>query len=335
MKKVTLPLQILGSGICLPQISISTQKIEQLLGVSGGTLEKKVGVISRPVRSNGEDQISLGIKAAKNAIEQSNISLLDIDLILFASAVGYQSIPATAPLIMRGLNIKSGQAAAFDVNSTCLSFVTALDMAACFLNSKRYKTILIVSSEIASMALPWHDDAETAALFGDGAAAMLVSSSEDASQGISAASMATWPEGYEHCQLGAGGTRFNPQDKNSGFDENVFFRMQGKAVFRQVRDHFNRFISDLLEKAGWHADDIDVVVPHQASPLGLAHIIKMAPFKNAKFINILANHGNQISASIPIAFHHGLENGLIKRGSKVLLIGTSAGLSIGGILLKF
>ena len=335
MEDFISPLEIKGVGMCLPQVAITTAEIEEKLDLMGETLEKKVGVFSRPVCSGDENQISLAIRAAQNAIKNANIALCDIDLLLFASAVGYQSIPATAPLIMRGLGIKGGQAAAFDINSTCLSFVTALDIAASYLKDSRYKTILIVSSEIASMALPWHDDAETAALFGDGAAAMVVCCSKSQDQGIKAALMETFPEGYEHCQLGSGGTRFNPQDKSSGFFDNIYFRMQGKAMFRLVRDHFNRFIDDLMEQSGWQANDIDVVVPHQASPLGLAHIVKTMPFKNAQYINILANHGNQISASIPIAFNHGVEQGFIKRGSKVLLIGTSAGLSIGGILLKY
>lgn len=332
MKKILWPVKFCGMGVALPQKQLFSEEIDARLNRRIGTTKKHVGIASRPVRSGDETQITLAVAAAHQAIADSNIDIHKIDLVLFASAVGYQSIPATAPLIMRELGMKNGQAAAFDINATCLSFLTAVDVAASLLKTERYQNILIVSSELASCALPWHDEPNTAALFGDGAAAAVITAGEDTS-GIVAAHMETRHEGYEDCQLAAGGTRFDPKDESGEFFKNIWFRMNGKALFRHTMDHFEAFLDHLLDKAGWHRRDIDLVVPHQASPHALIHLVKRCGLDKAHIINIMEDHGNQISASIPIALHTAKQEGRLQKDAKVLMLGTSAGLSFGGLAL--
>lgn len=333
MEKVLWPVKIHGMGSVLPNKQLLSDEIDTRLGRRKGTTEKHVGIASRPVRSGDETQITLAVDAARQAIAEAGVDMNEIDLILFASAVGYQPIPATAPLIMRELGITAGKAAAFDINATCLSFLSAFDIASSLLKTGRYQRILIVSSELASCGLPWHDDPNTAALFGDGAAAALISSTKDETSGIVAAHMETWHDGYEDCQIGSGGTRFDPKDENGGFFEHIWFRMNGKSLFRHTMDEFDGFLDRLLDKAGWRRSEVDLVVPHQASPHALVHLIKRCGLKNAHIVNIMKNHGNQISASIPIALHAARKEGRFQKGKKVLMLGTSAGLSFGGLAL--
>ena len=246
----------------------------------------------------------------------------------------YQPIPATAPLIMRALGIPDGVAAAFDVNSTCLSFVTALEMAARMIDSGAARRALVVSSEIASRGLPWDDAPQVAALFGDGAAAAVLMPSGPGRQGeIKAVRLRSFPSAYKACGIGAGGTRFDFETQRTAFAANATFRMDGKALFRLTSQHFNGFVDDLLDQAGWNRSQVDLVIPHQASPAGLEHMIRQTGFGRDKVLTIAEDYGNQIAASIPFTFDIARERGLLANGSKVLMLGTSAGVSFVGAAL--
>jgi len=325
------PVSIKGLGVALPHNNLLSSDIDLNFGRKPGTTEKRVGVKSRPVAQLPEDQITLARRAAENAIQNAHIEKSSIDLILFASAVGYQPIPATAPLLMRALALKDGQAAAFDINATCLSFLVGFDIASSLLATERYNSILLVSSEIASSALPWQTDVDTAALFGDGAAAVILVRDGAGQQGVMAAHMETYPQGYEDCQIGAGGTRISLANQHHNFIKNSLFEMDGKSLFRHTLAHFDDFLTRALNKAGWSRDDVDLVIPHQASPLALTHLARRSGFVNAEIINIMADHGNQIAASIPIALCHATNKGLLSPGARILFVGTSAGLSLGAL----
>lgn len=329
----TLAVTIRGSGRSLPQRRITTAQIASDLGIAAGRLERATGVLARHVCET-EDQISLATTASQIALDDSGMDAGQIDLLIFAAAVPYQPIPATAPLLMRSLGIPDGKAAAFDVNATCLSFVSAFDIAARQIATGAAQHVLVVSSEIASRALPWADDPETAALFGDGAAAVVLTASAPQSPACMAAMrLRSYPSAYEACTLGAGGTRFDFHRDPAGFTAHSTFGMDGKVLFRLAAQHFNGFVDDLLAGAGWPRSAVDLVVPHQASPAGLLHMIRQTGFVAEKVVNIAADCGNQIAASIPFAFDVARRDGRISAGDKVLLLGTSAGVSFGGIAL--
>ena len=167
---------ISGWGHALPKAQVSTDALEATHGLPAGSLSAATGVQSRYVASRKaeESQVALGLAAARVALERADVGADSLDLIIAASAVPQQLIPGTAPLYQRGLGLGDGRCQVMDVNTTCLSALSALDIAASFLESGRAQRVLIVSSELASCALPWKTDPEVAALFGDGAAAWVV-----------------------------------------------------------------------------------------------------------------------------------------------------------------
>jgi 3-oxoacyl-[acyl-carrier-protein] synthase-3 len=237
---------------------------------------------------------------------------------------------------MKTLGVPDGAAAAFDVNSTCLGFVSGLDLASRWLRSEDAHCALVISSEVASRALPWDDDPQTAILFGDGAGAAVLSSSVNGpSTGLIASHMRSFPSAYGASEIGAGGTRFDYHSDRAAFEKHSRFAMNGRDLFRVTATHFVGFLDELLDKAGWTRQDVNVVVPHQASPQALSHMIRLCGFRTDQVVDIVADYGNQISASIPFALDTAVENGQVRRGSKILLIGTSAGVSFGGIALEY
>lgn len=324
-----MTLKILGTGISLPAVCCLSSELDVTHGKKSGWFEAETGVTSRYVVS-GESQIDMGVAAGREAIRQAGLQATDIDLIISACGIAYQTLPATAPLYQRALGIADGKAAAFDINSTCLSFVSALEMVSALLSTGRYRRALIISSEIASRALPWQSQPEIAGLFGDGAAAAIV---EHDQQAYMDASFQTYPSAYEACQIAAGGTRFDFQNQREAFEANAQFAMDGKALFKVTSKHFSRFVSALLRKAGWRERDVNVVIPHQASPFALAHLIRQCGFATDQVVDISRTHGNQIAASIPTALHIARQAGRMPHGAKVLMLGTSAGVSFGGIAM--
>jgi len=281
-----------------------------------------------------ESSSFMAAEAARAALAAADLPAGALDMILSASAIPEQLIPAMAPLVQARLGLGKSGIPCFDVNASCLSFVTAFDLAAQMIEAKRARNILIVSSEIASRGLPWRRDPDTAAMFGDGAAAAVISAADGRPGGLVASHMESWSEGYHDCEVPAGGTRFDLHRDTGAFIEGAFFRMDGKAAYRLAARVVAPFLDRLLAKAGWRLGDVDLVVPHQASRGAIDHLSGRLGIPRGKIIDILASHGNQIAASIPTALHHAFAAGRILKGSRVLVLGTSAGFSVGGLCLE-
>ena len=330
----SIAFSLRGTGTSLPQKKVSSASLDREIGKPEGWLEETCGVRERFV-CGAETQDELAAHAAREAMAEAGISPSSVEFLIFASAVPKYSIPITAPLIARHLGIPGGRCATLDVNSTCLSFLSGFDVATVMIATGRYRCGLVVSSEIASRALPWQTDPATAGLFGDGAAAAVLTRPEpDEASHVRAVRFETHHEGYEACFLAAGGTGIDFDREPERFAAGRFFQMNGRELFRLTASRFPGFVDELLARANWTRDSVDLVVPHQASPLALRHLVKRCGFSREKVIDIVATHGNQIAASIPTALHIARKQQRIGRGSRVIMLGTSAGVSFGGIAIE-
>ncbi|EAR51374.1 3-oxoacyl-(acyl-carrier-protein) synthase III [Oceanicola granulosus HTCC2516] len=329
---MTTGLALLGTGHALPARAVESDALDAAAGREVGWLARASGVRRRFV-ADEEDQIALATTAARAAMTEAGVGPDDIDLLLFGAAIPYQALPSTAPLLQRALAIPDGRAAAFDVNATCLSFVTALDIAQLQLAAGRHRRALVVSAELASRGLPWQDAPEVAGLFSDGAGAAVV---EAAPGRVFASLMRTYPSAWEACQVQAGGTRHRAEEVDAArsYARLATFGMDGKVLFRLTAAHFADFLDALLARAGWRREDIALVIPHQASPGALKHLARVCGFAPGQIADIAAGYGNQIAASIPVTLALARAEGRVRGGDKLLLLGTSAGVSFGGIALE-
>ncbi|WP_203294642.1 3-oxoacyl-ACP synthase III family protein [Maricaulis parjimensis] len=333
--------RITGMAHHLPSRILESKSVDQRYGKPDGWLEKLCGVRSRSIAAEADTQESMAVAAARAAIRQAGIGTDDIDLLLFGAAVGRQPIPATAPLIKRELGLSHLSFPAYDVNATCLSALVALDLANLQIASGRARTILVVTSEIASRALPWDSDPKTAGLFGDGAAALVVSSDAPSVEETSGVSlhlrdffMETYSEAYDCCALPSGGTRYDFHQDPGQFAENAYFRMDGPGLFGLTAAKLPDFLDTLLNRLGWSREDVDLIIPHQASPLALTHMARRSGFARDRIFNQVATTGNLVAASLPVALSSALSEGRIWPGMKILMIGTSAGVSLAGAGLE-
>ncbi|WP_262421672.1 3-oxoacyl-[acyl-carrier-protein] synthase III C-terminal domain-containing protein [Paraburkholderia sp. UCT31] len=319
-------------GTALPG-RVYSDDLDRKLALPVGTIKKRGGIEYRHFAGE-EIQSELGARAARVALLAAGLALDDIDCVVAASGVPEQAIPATSVLIARELGLESGAVGCFDVNATCLSFVVALDTLSALLAVGRYKRVLLVSADLPSKGLDW-GHLESAAIFGDGAVAVVLEHDPSSGSAVLGAQLETYPQGWRTCQITGGGSRCNPQEDGDVRAADFKFQMDGKAVFKLA----SRVVPGALErfwaKTGLTMADIDVVVPHQASQLGLHHMRKLLDIPESRIVDIFAHHGNQVSASIPTALYEAVQTGRLQRGQTALLIGTGAGLSVGILALRY
>lgn len=324
-------LKIVSMSKYLPQ-KIESKKLEEEFGIPLGWSEKYSGVKTKHWVTH-ETNAFMGAKCLTYALKKANLKMDDLDLIISANATYDYPIPHQAPLIKKELNDYGTQVPCISIDSTCLSFVTALDIASYLLDGKRYSKIAIISSEISSKNLN-PKDFETFTLFGDGASCAIVEYTENDESFVYGAHMMTKEEGAEETIVKGGGLRFHFKDYAYN-PEDYSFKMKGKNLLRLAKKYIRPFIEDLFVKCGVTAKDIDFFIPHQGSKMGLFLFEKIYPEFKGKVANNLNTHGNCIAASIPMALYDAIEDGKICRGNTIALAGTSAGFSIGGIVLKY
>ncbi|RMQ47604.1 3-oxoacyl-ACP synthase [Pseudomonas cichorii] len=331
------PVSILGSGHALPERVVTSAELDVELGLQTGSVARISGVLQRHVASRSETAASLGALAARQALHAAGVELEQIDLIACASGTMDQGLPCNAALLQRELGAGQSGIAAMDINASCLGFIAALDTLSWPLIAGRYRRILLVCSDIASCGLDWQQ-VEVSGIFGDGAAAVVLGVSDCTSKTapkILASSLKTFAEGAHLCQIPAGGSRFHPRRIDIPFEPLTSFSMQGKEVYRLAVRHLPTLKDELLVQAGLTQDQIDWVIPHQASQQALQHAARRLGFAEGQVIDIFACHGNQVAASLPTALDIAIRDQRIQRGQTLMLIGTGAGLSLGGMVLEY
>ena len=280
--------------------------------------------------SEGESQISLAVSACEKALKNANITINDIDCIVSASAVGIQPIPCTAALIHEKI-AKGTSIPALDINTTCTSFITALDIMSYLVEAGRYERVLIVSCDVASIALN-PKQKESFQLFSDGAAAFVIEKTQK-EIGVIDAIQKTWSEGAHSTEIRGGLSNFHPKNYSEMTKEEYMFDMNGKTVLSLSISKIPELMKNFLKNNGMKVSDIDMTVPHQAS-VAMPLVMQKLGIEKDKFLDEVKEFGNMVSASVPITLVHGLENGKIKSGNTILLIGTAAGLTTNMMLIK-
>jgi 3-oxoacyl-[acyl-carrier-protein] synthase III len=330
-----LAVRIAGLGTYLPERVVSSAELEVQLGLDSGWIAKRTGVLERRYATH-ETTVSQAVAASQIALERAGITVDDLDAIIGAN-LPQQTIPCTAALLQKALGAPDGSSACWDVNATCLSFMMALHSAALLIAAGQYKTVLIFSSEIASPSLNPLEP-ESASLFGDAAAAVVLTSSQGIGSGsistLLAAKFQTFSSGSHLTELLGGGTLHRPQTTFNHPELNMF-HMDGPAIFKHAARYFPPFLESFLNGIGWTVAGVDALVPHQASGHGVLGISGRLGFRPDQIVYNLPTRGNCVAASMPLALAEAVASGRIQRGDRVLLAGTAAGLTLGAIALVF
>ncbi|MCB1490581.1 MAG: ketoacyl-ACP synthase III [Rhodobiaceae bacterium] len=321
-------ISILGAAEALAQRRVTSDWFDARFGRTAGWAESTTGVAERRFVGDGQTASQMAEDAARTALARAGIEPGALSAVLGASAVPEQPIPCFAVLVHRRLGLETTGIPAFDINATCLSFLAALRLAADQIAAGGWRYVLIVCGDIASAALDM-DDPETAPLFGDGAAAIVVGPGDGE---LKAWAFSTYSAGAGAAWLGAGGSRLPARNLDRLVAESLF-RMDGQAAFRVASTHIKPFVDRLLDTAGWDRGMLDLVVPHQASGRALDLMIRRLRLDQQRVIRTIATTGNMVAASMPAALVRALQDGRAGPGSRVMMIGTGAGISIAGACL--
>ncbi len=332
-KKSILSVKIAGTGWYLPENRVTNADLAAKLGISADWITRAAGVQERRYVTT-ETTLSMATSAAHMALEAAGLGVEDINAIVFASSAPQQIIPCTAAFLQQALHAPEGMSACFDLNATCLSFLFALHTVAHLVASGAYHTVLLCSSELASRSLNLAER-ESTVLFGDAAAAAIITRNQvDEESMLWHAQFETYSSGAELTQVSGGGTLHHPNDPTTTPEMNMF-QMQGPAVFKYASRLTEPFLARFFSALGWERSQIDAIVPHQASRHGIELLTRRLGFTHEQVVNNLAQRGNCVSASIPLALEEAVHSGRIRRGDRIMLVGSGAGLTLGAVALTF
>ncbi|MEO0469585.1 MAG: 3-oxoacyl-[acyl-carrier-protein] synthase III C-terminal domain-containing protein [Bacteroidota bacterium] len=316
----------------LPGKAIPSETIEQIAGMRTGWVMKNSGVRFRHFAAETDSIASMTVKALNCALDRSHRQLADMDMLICAGGTYDQPIPYNACLVKQEMGAEQTRTHCFDVDATCLSFIVGLDVALAMMEARKLHGVALTTAEIASRSLN-REDFKTFSLFGDAAVASIIEQSEEGFSFIGS-HFENFCEGARYAQVVAGGNRllgFDPDARREDF----YFSMQGKKLLKATFQHLGDFFDHLEAKTGIPLHQYDMIIPHQASKFGNEFFIRKFGLKSENVYQGLKDYGNCISASVALGLEECLNQGRIQKGDKVLLAGTAAGLSLGGIALQF
>ena len=324
--------ELKGIGISLPERCVSSAELEREIGMANGWVTNRMGVDQR-YRVEGETNTSLGSSALRNALKDANLQISDIDYLIGASATFDHVLPNRSSLIKAEFpEAHELDFPCVDINTVCTSFVSAVDLASRLLLDEEYSNIAIVSSEIASKGLN-PNDPKTYSLFGDAAGAIIISKTKE-EKGAIQFLQKTYSESAKQTIIEGGGNRYHPKDFE--YDSALHsFKMEGKSLLRSANKNIPKYFEEFFQGNDLTWDSIDCIIPHQASKNGLKILYQLPGIPQERIVNHLAEYGNCIAASIPVALYHALKDERLKKGQTCLIAGTAAGMSITGLLFKY
>ncbi len=323
--------KIIGTGSYLPERVLTNSDLEKMVETSNEWIVTRTGIEERRVAGEGEFTSTMGAEAAKRAIELAGILPEEIDYILVATLTPDYIFPSTACLIQHAIGAKN--AAGVDMQAACTGYLYALSMANAFIQAGIYKNVLVIAAEKLS-SITDYTDRSTCILFGDGAAACVVSSLDK--PGLSIESVRLGADG-EHSQLiiqPGGGSRC-PASIASVEQKQHYIKMSGNEVFKHAVRRMESACKECIDAVGVSEQEISWLVPHQAN---LRIIDAMAKrfehLSSDRIYKTLHKYGNTSASSVGIALDELLRSKIVGTGEKLLLTAFGGGLTWGAALLK-
>lgn len=326
-------VRIAGTGSYVPEKILSNQDLEKIVETSDEWITSRTGIKERRIAAEGEFTSHLATNAARRAMEQAGLQSEDIDLIIVATITPDTLTPATACYVQQSLG--AHRAVAFDISAACSGFLYALEFARVSIAGGTFNNALIIGAEKLSAFVNW-TDRNTCVLFGDGAgAAVLTPASDENKSGlILSTHLGTDGTKTEILNIPGGGSACPITLKNAE-QHLAALSMQGREVFKAAVNAMRQASETAIGKAGLTADDIDLVIPHQANLRIIDAITdRLKIGKERVFIN-LDKYGNTSAAAVAIALDEATRNGAVQPGNRILLVAFGAGLTWASAVIEW
>ena len=331
--------RITGLGKFVPENVVTNDDLSKVMDTNHEWIVERTGIETRRhiAKGDGNTTATMGVKAAEVALERAGIDAKEVDLILFATLSPDYYFPGSGVLVQELMDIKT--CPAMDIRNQCSGFIYALSTADQFIKTGMYKNVLVIGSENHSGGLDFSTRGRgVSVIFGDGAAAAVVSRSEEDTGGIITTHLHSQGKFAEELSLiGPSTNRWVPEilEANDPEDTSYYPYMNGQLVFKNAVVRFSEVIIEGLTAAGWQASDIDLLVPHQANLRISQFVQKKFKLSDDQVYNNIQRYGNTTAASIPIALTEAWEEGKIKSGDKVVLAAFGSGFTWGSALIEW
>jgi 3-oxoacyl-[acyl-carrier-protein] synthase III len=329
---------VVSIGTALPGLRISNSDIEEFLDTSDEWIQSRTGIRERRVAEPDLTLLQLGARAARAALSAAAVDTAEIDAIICSSSSPDSTFPSLACRLQAELGAPLG--AAFDLQAACSGAVYGLALAQAMIQSGLARTVLVVSAEIFSRVVDW-SDRSTAVLFGDGAGAFIVRDHDHEGAEIleielGADGQGAWALDTVDFTPGNAATATPLPDFASGSRAlDRVIQMNGREVFRFSTKILEQIVLRLSAAAGIEADQISLIVPHQANSRILATAAGRLGLPFERFVCNVDRLGNTSSASIPLALAEAARDGRCRDDDLVGLVAFGAGLTWGGVLLRW
>jgi 3-oxoacyl-[acyl-carrier-protein] synthase-3 len=321
---------ITGIGLAVPDKVMTNADFEKFLDTSDEWITQRTGIKQRRHAVDGQTTVTLSVDASRKALDGAGLAPNDLDLIICATVTPDMILPASACCIQKELGAKD--VPAFDISAACSGFVYGLSVANQFISTGTYKRILLVAGDTLTRFSDFTDRG-SCVLFGDGAGAVVLESTERQDKGIEYCVLHADGEGWDYIHLPAGGSRL-PATKETVEQGQHFIKMRGRDVYKFAVEKMQWLLGDCMEKCGLTVDDIDMVVPHQVNARIIQSAAQKFNFPMEKLYINIDRYGNTSGASIPMALAEAVEKGALSSGSTVLLVAFGAGLTWAGAVVR-
>jgi 3-oxoacyl-[acyl-carrier-protein] synthase III len=320
---------VAGLGSVLPERIVPNAEFERYVDTTDEWIRERTGIRERHFAADGETTSDLALQAGRIALEAANVAPEQIDLIVCATLSPDTPIPSTAVWVQRKLGIS---APGFDVNAACAGFSYAMSTATAFIESGQAETILLLGAEVLSRVMDLSDRG-VCILFGDGAGALVMRRSEE--PGVLGSVLGADGTAAEILIIPAGGTARPASHETVDARDHSIRMPNGREVFKRAVVEMAAACRQLLEKSGFTADDVDLLIPHQANARIMIAVAERLGVPMERAVVDVESVGNTSAASIPIALDRAWRAGRVHRGDLVLLTSFGAGLAWGANLLRW
>ncbi len=320
---------ITGVGGYVPEYILNNQELSTMMDTSDEWITSRVGIKERRILKEPNTGTSyMAAKAAEELFAKTNTKPEDIDLIIVATTTPDYIFPSCSSMIAEKLGIKN--ALAFDLQAACSGFLVALNNAASFIESGRYKKVLVFGAEKMS-SITNYDDRTTAPLFGDGAGVVLIEPTTE-EFGVMDAIIHTDGSGGPHLMLKGGGSAHPASVETIEKKEHTIYQ-EGQYVFKHAVTKMSGVSGDIMDKNNLVADDIAWLIPHQANLRIIDATVQRTGVDYDKVIINIERFGNTSAASIPLCIWESEKR--FKKGDNMILTAFGAGFTWGAIWLKW
>lgn len=331
--------KIAGLGYYVPENVVTNDDLSKIMDTNDEWIQERTGIQERRHIVPGQDTTtSMGVKAARIAIERAGVAIDDIDFVVFATLSPDYYFPGPGVLVQRDLGMKT--VGALDVRNQCSGFIYAISVADQYIKTGMYKNVLVIGSEVHSTGLDMSDRGRgVSVIFGDGAGAAVLSREVDLSKGILSTHLHSEGQHAEELIVkapGMGGRWITDiLAENNPDDESYFPYMNGQFVFKNAVVRFAEVINEGLEANNLQVSDIDMLIPHQANLRISQFIQKKFGLTDDQVFNNIQKYGNTTAASVPIALTEAWEQGKIKSGDLVVLAAFGSGFTWASAVIKW